>query len=71
MLNGPAGKRFKKTSGFGECASLYGVVRVNSQKTDMYKYGRLFKNIRIRVDVHSKATSISSENKFLKPKMKT
>ena len=30
-----------------------------------------FKNIRIRVDVYSKATSILSENEFLKPKMKT
>ena len=37
MLNGRAGERFKKTSGFGECTSLYGFVRVNSEKTDLCK----------------------------------
>ena len=55
MLNSPAGE---KTSGFGECTSLLGFVRVNSEKTDLCKKILQFKNIRIRVDVHSKATSI-------------
>ena len=49
----------------------YGVVRVNSQKTDSCEKNMAVKNIRIRVDAHSKATSILSENEFLKPKMKT
>ena len=66
MLNGPAGERFKNERFRwvrDHCMVLAKrLIRVK-------KYG--FKNIRIRVDVHSKATSILSENKFLKPKMKT
>ena len=71
MLNGPAGERFKKQP-VSVSAHHCMVPYLWTAKTLIcVKKIWQFKNIRIRVAVHSKATSILSENKFLKPKKKT